>query len=139
MKKIELERRQAEMKGRLFEERLAPARRLRNIRANVAAHDRPIRKPEREDERAAWLAVQPMRQREAIGFREMGRKLDRYEKELRRERYVTAMLGVRTSWPRLEEYGKYYVFGSLRSDGGRRPERPEGGGNWPFQRRRAGA
>lgn len=121
------------MKERLHQERIAPARRLRNILRNDS--DTPIRKPERENERAAWLAVQPMRQREAIGFREMGRKLDRYERELRRERYVTSMLGVRTSWRRIEEYGKYFVFGSLRSDGGRRPERPAGGGNWPFQRR----
>ena len=133
MKKANLERRQAEMKARLLAERGAPALRVLAIRA--CETERPLRKPDSVVERAAWLDAHPKRYREGIAFREMGRKLARYDRELRRERYVTAMLGVKTSWARVEEYGKYFVFGSAKSDGGRRAERPERGGNWVFNPR----
>lgn len=121
------------MKARLHAERLAPARRVREILAN----DAPVspRRPRAEAELAAWLETQQTRRREAYGFREMGRKLDRQAREMKRERYVTSMLGVKTSWARIEEYGKYFVFGSRKSNGGRRAERPERGGNWVFNPR----
>lgn len=134
MKKENLERRQAEMRARLDQKRLAPALRARELR-ECNTRSPQVHRPLAGPELAAWLKFQALRQREGIAFREMGRKLDRYERELRRERYVTAMLGVRTSWARVEEYGKYYVFGSLKSDNGRRPERPERGGNWAFNPR----
>jgi len=107
MKKANLERRQAEMKARLLAERGAPALRVLAIRA--CETERPLRKPDSVVERAAWLDAHPKRYREGIAFREMGRKLARYDRELRRERYVTAMLGVKTSWARILEAAKYAV------------------------------
>lgn len=104
--KARLERLQAEMKARLTAERAEPARRLRVIVENDSA---PIRRPRAEAELAAWLETQATRKHEAYEFRDMGRKLDRQAREMKRERYVTAVLGVRTSWPRILEHAKYAV------------------------------
>lgn len=41
----------------------------------------------------------------------LGRKLGREAHELKRERYVTAILGVRTSWPRILDNSKYVIHG----------------------------
>lgn len=97
----------AELKARMHRERLAPARRLRAIEQNDSPV--PIRRPRGGVELAAWLATQEKRKREAYEFRDMGRKLARQAREMKRERYVTAVLGVRTSWPRILEHAKYTV------------------------------
>lgn len=97
----------AEMKARVHQERLAPARRVRSIKRNDSPV--PIRRPRGGVELAAWLATQEKRKHEAYAFRDMGRKLDRQSREMRRERYVTAILGVKTSWPRILDHAKYAV------------------------------
>lgn len=91
----------------MHEERLRPARRLRAIVTNDSPV--PIRRPRGGAELAAWLDTQARRRHEAIEFRDMGRKLAREAHEMKRERYVTAMLGVKTSWPRILEAAKYAV------------------------------
>lgn len=112
MRRESLSKRLAEMKARLRAERLAPARRLRSILAN----DAPVapRRPEVKAELAAWLETQRTRKHEAYEFRDMGRKLDREAREMKRERYVTAILGVRTSWPRILDAAKYAVCAESR-------------------------
>lgn len=95
------------MKARLHAERSAPARRLRAIVRNDSPV--PIRRPRGGAELRAWLDTQAKRKHEAIEFRDMGRKIARQSRELERERYVTAMLGVKTSWPRIVEHAKYAV------------------------------
>jgi hypothetical protein len=99
----------AEMKARLHAERLAPARRLRELVTFDSGL--PVRKPKDAGERSAWLASQSKRKHEGYEFRDMGRKITRQSRELRRERYVTAMLGVRTSWPRILDNAKYVIHG----------------------------
>ena len=44
------------------------------------------------------------RMREQTGFMLMTRKLDREQRELKHEKYVTAMIGVKTSWPKIREH-----------------------------------
>jgi hypothetical protein len=107
------------MKARLLAERLAPARRVRVIASNNAARSAPesrdsalqLRRPRGGVELSAWLAAQDKRKREGYEFRDMGRKLERQAREMRRERYVTAMLGVKTSWPRILDAAKYVIHG----------------------------
>jgi hypothetical protein len=109
----------AEMKARLRSERLAPARRVRAIASNNSARAAEqsrdsalqLRRPRGGVELSAWLASQSKRKNEGYEFRDMGRKITRQSRELRRERYVTAMLGVRTSWPRILENAKYVIHG----------------------------
>lgn len=122
------------MKARLQAERLAPARRVRALH-ECNTRSPQVHRPKGGPELKAWLATQARRKREGYEFRDMGRKLATQERELKREKYVTAMLGVRTSWPRIQEYGKYFIFGSPKSDNGRRAERPARGGNWVFNPR----
>lgn len=75
------------MKARLRRERLAPAR--------------------RERERLAWEEGRVIRKREGYGFVAMGCSLRAQERRMRRERYVTAMYGCKTSWPRILDHAKY--------------------------------
>lgn len=62
----------------------------------------------------------------------LGRRLGREAKELELERYVTAFYGCRTSWSRVEAYGKYFRYISNKGNGGRKTERPEHGLTWAF-------
>jgi hypothetical protein len=48
--------------------------------------------------------------REDEAMLKMGRFLVAEQRAARRERYVTAMCGVKTSWPRIEEYGKFWTI-----------------------------
>jgi hypothetical protein len=73
--------------------------------------------------------------RESWAFFMMGRYLKKQSKAIADERYVTAMYGCRTSWPRIEAAGIYHTY--ARNKGERRSERPEHGGNWPFVKRTA--
>lgn len=47
--------------------------------------------------------------REDEAMRKMGKFLVAEKSAARRECYVTAMYGVRTSWARIEEYGKFWT------------------------------
>lgn len=102
------------MKSRQHAERLAPARRLCSILNFESAVASDYRKPAAELERAAWEQAAPLRKSEGYAFMVMGRKLAREAHELKRERYVTAVLGVKTSWPRILDAAKYVVCAEAR-------------------------
>jgi hypothetical protein len=93
--KARLKRLQREMKARLHAERLAPAR--------------------AERERLVWEAGHVARKREGYAAVAMGCVLRASERRMKRERYVTAILGVRTSWPRIIEHAKYAVCSESRA------------------------
>jgi hypothetical protein len=83
-----------------------------------------------EQRKAEWEAGHAERKREGYAFVAMDRYLYHSKRRMKLERYITAMFGCKTSWPRIEDHGKYYTYGSR--NGGRRAERPENGGNWAF-------
>jgi len=107
MRREVLEQRQAEMKARLHNERLAPARRVRAIlNAEAGA---TVRKPKDALELAAWKETQARRKHEGFAFIAMGCKLRAWDRMEKQERYVTAFYGVKTSWPRVMAHAKYAV------------------------------
>jgi hypothetical protein len=52
--------------------------------------------------------------REATAFGRMGWALKRQAKAVHRERYVTAMHGCKTSWPRILDHAKYICCAESR-------------------------
>lgn len=116
------------MKARLIKKRSTPARsgaarlreRVRELHecntqkrtppsARFPGSEKQVHRPNGGPELEVWLATQAQRYREGYAFREMGLKLRREALELKRERYVTAMLGVETSWPRILDAAKYVL------------------------------